>query len=92
MPAVAAMLTLLLVGLLVYGMLKGGDDTTLDDAVKRGERPSAPGQNIALENLRGGGTTTLRSLRGQVVVPYFRPAGSDPSRGDRSRRETLDGQ
>ncbi len=89
MPAVAAMLTLLLVGLLVYGMLKGGDDTTLDDAVKRGERPSAPGQNIALENLRGGGTTTLRSLRGQVVVLNFWAHWCDPCRDEAPELEKL---
>lgn len=92
MPAIAAVLTLLLVGLLGYGMVKGGDDTSLDDAIQRGERPAAPGQDIELENLRGGGTTTLRSLRGQVVVLNFWAHWCDPCREEAPELNALHAQ
>lgn len=68
---IAAVLTAALVLLLGYGLIAGGTDDTLDDAVKRGEFPAAPGATMARPNLDGGGTTSLVSLRGQVVVLNF---------------------
>lgn len=68
---IAAVLTAALVLLLGYGIVAGGTNDTLDDAVKRGELPEAPGATMARPNLEGGGTTTLASLRGQVVVLNF---------------------
>ena len=36
------LLAVMLTGLIIYGVLNTGDDTSLDSAVKRGERPVAP--------------------------------------------------
>jgi hypothetical protein len=46
----------LLVGLLVYGVLAVGESTTLDDAVRNGERPVAPDRTLPM---LGGGEGSL---------------------------------
>jgi cytochrome c biogenesis protein CcmG, thiol:disulfide interchange protein DsbE len=70
-PIAAAVLALALVGLLVYGVVARQDDTTLDDQVKRGERPAAPGTSVALPALEGSSTRRLGDLKGRVVVLNF---------------------
>jgi cytochrome c biogenesis protein CcmG/thiol:disulfide interchange protein DsbE len=65
-------LALLLVGLLVFGVLQTGDDSSLDQAVARGEHPAA--HDAALPMLDGGGTRRLADFRaagGYVVVNFF---------------------
>ncbi len=63
-----AVLALALVGLLAYGVLSVGESTTLDDAVKAGERPAAPSRTLpALD----GGTGALADWRGKPVVLNF---------------------
>jgi cytochrome c biogenesis protein CcmG/thiol:disulfide interchange protein DsbE len=59
-------LTIALVTLLAYGLASGNGDTTLDDAVARGERPPAP--PLELPPLGGEGTRSLADYRGKVVV------------------------
>ncbi len=61
----------LLVALLVYGVIKAGPDTSLDSAVRRNEKPVAPGAGVQLRRLSAAGTTSLASLRGKVVVLNF---------------------
>jgi len=65
----AALLALLLVGLLVFGVLQTGDDSSLDQAVARGARPLA--HDAALPLLEGGGTRRLADYRGGWVVVNF---------------------
>jgi cytochrome c biogenesis protein CcmG, thiol:disulfide interchange protein DsbE len=63
---------LLLVGLLVFGVLQTGDDSSLDQAVARGERPLA--HDAALPLLDGAGARRLADFRtgdGYVVVNFF---------------------
>jgi len=67
----ASVLALLLVGLLVFGVLQTGDDSSIDQAVARGERP--PAYDAALPLLAGGGSRRLADYRadGYVVVNFF---------------------
>jgi len=67
----ASVLALLLVGLLVFGVLQTGDDSSIDQAVARGERP--PAHDAALPLLAGGGSRRLADYRGDgyVVVNFF---------------------
>lgn len=67
-----SVLALLLVGLLVFGVLQTGDDSSLDQAVARDERPLAP--DAALPLLDGAGSRRLADFRthgGYVVVNFF---------------------
>jgi len=67
----ASLLALLLVGLLVFGVLQTGDDSSIDQALARGQHPLA--HDAALPLLDGGGTRTLAGYRrdGYVVVNFF---------------------
>ncbi len=70
-PTVALVVAAALVALLVYGVVVKGTDTTLDDAVRRGERPTAPGAAKTLPRLGVAGEGSLGQLRGKVVVLNF---------------------
>src|SRR6266550_3574390 len=50
-PIAVAVLAAALVGLLVYGVVARRDDTSLDSAVKKGQRPAAPGSAVTLPEL-----------------------------------------
>jgi cytochrome c biogenesis protein CcmG, thiol:disulfide interchange protein DsbE len=58
-----------LVALLGYGVASQGKDTSIDEAVGRGERPLAP--EATLPVLGADGSGSLRDYRGQVVVLNF---------------------
>jgi cytochrome c biogenesis protein CcmG/thiol:disulfide interchange protein DsbE len=59
--------TIALVTLLAFGLSSGGADTTLSDAVARGERPPAPSLDLPpLEGDKANGK--LADYRGKVVV------------------------
>src|SRR3954471_23432240 len=55
-----------LVGLLAYGVVAKRADTTLDEAVAKGQRPTAP--LAALPRLQGQGSASLADYKGKVVV------------------------
>jgi cytochrome c biogenesis protein CcmG, thiol:disulfide interchange protein DsbE len=58
-----------LVGLLSYGVAQQSQDTSIDDAVSRGERVPAPVAD--LPRLGGAGQASLADYRGKVVVLNF---------------------
>jgi cytochrome c biogenesis protein CcmG/thiol:disulfide interchange protein DsbE len=64
-------IALLLVGLLVFGVLQTGDDSSIDQAVARGEHPIAHDASLPL--LDGAGSRTLADYRGDgyVIVNFF---------------------
>jgi cytochrome c biogenesis protein CcmG/thiol:disulfide interchange protein DsbE len=68
-PALAAVVAAGLIGLLAYGLVSKSDDTSIEQAVARGERPAAP--SLKLPVLGGRGTHSVADLRGKVVVLNF---------------------
>jgi cytochrome c biogenesis protein CcmG, thiol:disulfide interchange protein DsbE len=68
-PLLAAAVALGLVGLLVYGLSARSDDTSLEQAVARGERPPAPSSELPMLGRQG--TASVAGLRGKVVVLNF---------------------
>ncbi len=57
----------LLVGLLAYGLTTTGTDTTLDEAMARGDRVAPPADD-ALPRLGADGTGSLADYKGKVVL------------------------
>ena len=58
-----------LVGLMAYGVAQQSPDTSIDEALSRGERIEAPQRSLA--KLGGGGSGSLEDYRGKVVVLNF---------------------
>lgn len=71
-----------LLALLVYGVVNTGVDDSLDQAVKNGKRPAAPGTGVALPTLDGSRRISLADLRGKVVVLNFWASWCDPCKGE----------
>lgn len=86
-PLVAVLAVAALVGLLVYGVVAKSEDTTLDEAVRNGDRPAAP--DLALPVLGGDEKRSLADLRGQVVVLNFWASWCDPCKTEAPELENA---
>jgi cytochrome c biogenesis protein CcmG/thiol:disulfide interchange protein DsbE len=76
LPGLVAGLAVALLALLVFGVLQTSDDSSLDQAIARGEHPAAPDRALPL--LDGAGTMRLADHRGKWVVVNFFASWCDP--------------
>jgi cytochrome c biogenesis protein CcmG, thiol:disulfide interchange protein DsbE len=69
LPLAVILVAVALLGVLAYGVASQGTDTSIDDAVSRGERIDAPSSSLPV--LGRPGERSLADYRGKVVVLNF---------------------
>jgi cytochrome c biogenesis protein CcmG/thiol:disulfide interchange protein DsbE len=67
-PGIVVVAAAALLALLAFGVSHQGTNSSIDSAVARGARPSAPDATMALPMLGSSRTQSLSDLRGKVVV------------------------
>jgi cytochrome c biogenesis protein CcmG, thiol:disulfide interchange protein DsbE len=81
-----------LIALLAFGVARQGDDTSIDAAVSKGNRPVAPSARVALPVLGADGKQTLEDYRGKVVVLNVFASWCDPCKAEAPVLEQMQRQ
>jgi len=82
LPGLVSAAAVALLVLLAFGVSHQGTDTSIDGALKRGERPPAPDASVALPMLGASRSQTLARLHGKVVVLNVFASWCDPCKAE----------
>jgi cytochrome c biogenesis protein CcmG/thiol:disulfide interchange protein DsbE len=96
LPGLVALAAAALIALLAFGIASEGNNGSLDAALQKGVRMSAPDANVALPVLGSPRTETLADFRGKVVVLNLFASWCGPCKAEAAilehTQQQLDGQ